>query len=200
MLGCADMSIIGRAVAAGCAVVAVAACSGSSNSTGGGSGSASVSGTIGGQSVPTTNVVAVVGSETTNGATVQLDSIVLTSVSNACSFLQNPTHRLPSTSTLVLAAGAIAPSVPTGTFNIGSYGYAQYDADSATCVLTTSETATSGSIVLTTVSSQSISGTFDVTMPNGDHLSGSFDAPVCSGVSYQQLQNAQTANLPCQSQ
>jgi hypothetical protein len=192
------MSIIGRAVATGCAVVAIAACSGASSSTG--SGSASVSGTIGGQSVPTANVVAVVGSETTNGTTVQLDSIVLTSVSDACAFLQNPMKRLASTSTLVLAAGAIAPSVPAGTFNIGTYGYAQYDADSATCVLTTSETATSGTIVLTTVSSQSIAGTFDVTMPNGDHLSGSFDAPVCSGVSYQQLQNAQTANLPCQSQ
>ncbi len=195
-----EMSIIGRAVAVGCAAVAVAACSGSSSSTGGVSGSASVSGTIGGQSVPTTNVVAVVGSETTNGATVQLDSIVLTSVSDACSFLQNPTHRLPSTSTLILAAGAIAPSVPTGTFNIGTYGYASYYADSATCVLTTSETANSGSVVLTSVSSDSIDGTFDVTMPNGDHLSGNFAAPVCSGVSYQQLQNAQTANLPCQSQ
>jgi hypothetical protein len=192
------MSIIGRAVAAGCAVFAVAACSGSTNSTGGGSGTGSVSGTIGGQAVSTTNVVAVVGSETTNGATVQLDSIVLTSVSDACSFLQNPTHRIPSSSTLVLAAGAIAPSVPTGTFGIGTYGYASYDADSATCVLTTSETATSGSIVLTSVSSDQIEGTFDVTMPNGDHLSGSFDAPVCSGVSYQQLQNARTANLPCQ--
>lgn len=194
-----EMSIIGRAVTLGCAAAAVVACSGSSSSTGS-SGSASVTGTIGGQSVATTNVVAVVGSETANGTTVQLDSIVLTSVSDACSFLQNPTHRLPSTSTLILAAGAIAPSVPTGTFNIGMFGYAQYDADSSTCVLTTSETATSGSIVLTNVSSQTIDGTFDVTMPNGDHLSGSFDAQVCSGVSYQQLQNAQTANLPCQSQ
>jgi hypothetical protein len=54
--------------------------------------------------------------------------------------------------------------------------------------------------VLTSVSSDSIDGTFDVTMPNGDHLSGSFNAAVCAGVSYQQLQNAQTANLPCQSQ
>jgi hypothetical protein len=195
-----QMSIIGRAVLLGSAAVTVAACSGSSNSSGGGPGSASVSGTIGGQSVPTTNVVAVVGSETTNGTTVQLDSVVITSVSDACSFLQNPTHRVPSASTLVLAAGAIAPSVPTGTFTIGTYGYAQYDADSATCVLTTSQTATSGSIVLTSVSSSAIDGTFDVTMPNGDHLSGSFDAPVCSGVSYQQLQNAETANLPCQSQ
>lgn len=191
------MSILGRATALGCIAIAIAACSGSSSSTGS-SGSASVTGTIGGQSVPTTNVVAVVGSETTNGTTVQLDSVVLTSVSDACSFLQNPTHRLPSTSTLVLAAGAIGPSVPTGTFNIGMYGYAQYDADSATCVLTTSETATSGSVVLTSVSSNTIDGTFDVTMPNGDHLSGTFTAPVCSGVSYQQLQNAQTANLPCQ--
>lgn len=163
-----DMAIIGRALA----VRAVAACSGSSSSTGGGSGSSSVSGTIGGQSVQTTNVVAVVGSETTNGTTVQLDSIVLTSVSDACSFLQNPTQRLPSTSTLVLAAGAIAPSVATGTFPIGMYGYAQYDADSATCVLTTSETASGGSIVLTNVSSTSLVGTFDVTMPDGDHLSG----------------------------
>lgn len=191
------MSNVGRAVAAGCAAFVIAACSGSSSSTGS-AGSASVTGTIGGQAVPTTNVVAVVGSETNNKTTVQLDSIVLTSVSDACSFLQNPTHRIPSSSTLVLAAGAIAPSVPTGTFNIGMYGYAQYDADSATCVLTTSETATSGSVVLTSVSSSSIQGTFDVTMPNGDHLSGSFDAPVCTGVSYQQLQNAQTANLPCQ--
>lgn len=194
------MSIPGRAVAVGCAAVAIAACSGSTSSTGSASGSASVSGTIGGQSVSTTNVVAVVGSETTNGTTVQLDSIVLTSVSGACAFLQNPTHRIPSSSTLILAAGAIGPSVPTGTFNIGMYGYAQYDADSATCVLTTSETATSGSVVLSSVSSDSIQGTFDVTMPNGDHLSGSFDGPVCTGVSYQQLQNAQTANLPCQSQ
>ncbi len=195
-----DMSIIGRVMAVGCAAIAVAACSGSTSSTGSGSGTGSVSGTIGGQSVPTTSVVAIVGSSTTNGTTVQLDSIVLTSVSGACSFLQNPTHRIPSSSTLVLAAGAIGPSVPTGTFNIGMYGYAQYDADSATCVLTTTETATSGSVVLTSVSSDSIQGTFDVTMPNGDHLSGSFDAPVCTGVTYQQLQNAQTANLPCQAQ
>ncbi|HTQ48805.1 MAG TPA: hypothetical protein VMI75_38870 [Polyangiaceae bacterium] len=191
------MAIIGRAVALGCAAFAIAACSGSTNSTGGASGTASVNGTIGGQAVQTANVVAVVGSETTNGATVQLDSIVITSVSDACAYLQNPTHHFPSASTLVLAAGAIAPSVPTGTFPIGQYGYAQYDADSATCVLTTSETASGGSIVLTSVSSDSIDGTFDVTMPNGDHLSGSFDAPVCSGVSYQQIQNAQTANLPC---
>ena len=194
-----ETSIIGQAVAVGCAAVAIAACSGSSSSNGA-SGSASVSGTIGGQSVPTTNVVAVVGSETTNGSTVHLDSIVITSVSDACSFLQNPTHRIASASTLILAAGAIAPSVPTGTFTIGTYGYAQYDADSATCVLTTSETAMSGSIVLNNVSSDSIDGTFDLTMPNGDHLSGSFAAPVCSGVTYQQLQSAQTANLPCQSQ
>lgn len=192
--------ILQRIFAAGCAAVAVAvaACGGSSNSVGATSGSATVSGTIGGQSVPTTNVVAVVGSETTGVTTVQLDSILVTSVSDPCSFLQNPMNRIPNATSLVLAAGAIAPSVPTGTYDVGKYGYAQYDADSATCTLTTSETATSGSVVLTSVSSDTIGGTFDVTMANGDHLTGSFSAPVCTGVTYQALQNAVTANLPCQ--
>jgi hypothetical protein len=177
---------------------ALAACGGSTGSSGTAGGSATISGTVGGQGVPTTEAIGIAGTEAQGSAQVQLAGVVITNFAGACDLLQSPTHRQANATDLMLMVGAVAPSVPAGTYPIGSLAIAQYGADSATCTSTTSERAQSGSIVLTSVTSTEIQGTFDVTMTNGDHLTGSFDAPVCD-VNFANLSSTNTSQLPCSS-
>jgi len=146
--------------------------------------------------VPTTEAVGIAGTETQGSAEVQLAGVVITNFAGTCDLLQSPTHRQANATDLMLMVGAVAPSVPAGTYPIGSMAIAQYGADSATCTSTTSESARAGSIVLTNVTSTEIQGTFDVTMANGDHLTGSFDAPICN-VNFAGLSTTNASQLPC---
>ena len=175
---------------------ALAACGGSSGGGGGAGGAATVTGTVGGQVVPSTEVIGVAGTETSGGTQIQIAGAVITNFAGACDLLQSPTHRQANATDLLLMVAAVAPSVPAGTYPIGSMAIAQYGADSATCTSTTSERAQTGSIVLTSVTSTEIQGTFDVTMTDGDHLTGSFDAPVCD-VNFAGLSGTNTSQLPC---
>jgi hypothetical protein len=177
---------------------AFAACGGSSGDGGLGGGSASVTGTVGGQGVPTTSVIGVSGTQMQGSTQVQIAGAVISNFDGSCELLESPTHRQANATELVLAVAAVAPSVPTGTYSIGSMAIAEYGADSATCTSTTSESAQGGSITLTNVTPTTIQGTFDVTMANGDHLTGSFDAPICD-VNFAGISSTSTSQLPCES-
>ena len=58
----------------------------------------------------------------------------------------------------------------------------------ATCALTDTQSATGGSVTLTTASASVIAGTFDLTFAGEagtDHITGSFSAPICAALDTQ---------------
>jgi hypothetical protein len=158
----------------------------------------SVTGTVRGNAIPTTSVVAV-NQASNGGSTVVVGFVNFT---DACSVIQS-NHRPGSTTSLLLAVET-AGEPTTGTYTINPisntvtvvlddgggapittgislpYATATFGQTNAGCMSTTDDTESSGSITLTTVSSSEVAGSFDVTFPNGDHLTGSFDAPVCA--------------------
>jgi hypothetical protein len=160
------------------------ACGGTSTS---GSGSSTVSGTAGGQPVPTIDAIGLVGTQSvqagTTTITVGYAGVDITNVAGSCSAVQG-SHTPRSATALSFVVTTPGGAVATGTYTIGSSSSSQVIADfaatNASCTTTTSETASAGTVSFTTISSALVQGTFDVTMSNGDHLSGSFDAPVCN--------------------
>lgn len=160
--------------------VAAAACGGSTT----GGGTATVSGSVGGQSVPVVDSIGVSGTETVMGVSVSTAAVFITNVANTCSVLQNH-HDPGSTTSLSLEVIQLGTSVAPGTYTITNGATptgeteATYFATNASCETVTNTNALTGSITLTAVSSTSVQGTFDVTLASGDHLTGSFDAPVC---------------------
>jgi hypothetical protein len=170
----------GLIVAAAVAVLGGSACS-SSSSGGGGSGSASVTGTIQGATVPSNDAVGLSSVASNNGVTEAAVGVIVTSVNNACGVLQD--HGNPANATaLVVEVAAMGSSVATGTYNIVSSGFgatASYAAQDQNCNTTLNETASSGTVTISSNSGSSVSGTFDLTF-DGDHLTGSFTAPICS--------------------
>ncbi len=87
----------------------------------------------------------------------------------------------PGATSLVVAVSAMGGSVATGTYGVVSQGFgatASYATQDATCNTSFSETASGGSVTLTTVSGSSVAGTFDLTFGT-DHVTGSFSAPIC---------------------
>lgn len=157
--------------------MASSACS--SSSSGGGSGTASVTGTIQGMAIPVSDAVGL-SSVVMNGSTTEAAvGAIITNVANACSVLQN--HGSPSdASSLVVAIAVASGSVAPGKYDIVSQGFgatASY-ALSQNCVTQLNETATSGTVTISSDGS-SVSGSFDL-MFGSDHLTGTFSAPVCS--------------------
>jgi hypothetical protein len=169
----------------GALALGAAACGGSSGN-GGSGGSASVQGQIGGGSVPTTDTIGVVGTQTTGGTTpaaVAYAGVVITNVANSCALSQGH-HNPPSTTSLVLSVAVEGAAVPPGTYAVGASGKTAVDAQfvrtTATCTSESASVAASGSVTLTTVSSTTLQGSFDITMGSGEHLSGTFTGPVCA--------------------
>jgi hypothetical protein len=167
----------------------------------------SVTGTVGGNAIPTTSVVAISQGAGRDSAV----AVVFVNNADACSLLQS-NRRPGNLADLELSVGAAGgPTAGTYTITPGIGGVATAstfvdDAGAAgdeggaattsgsnvplvtatfgqtdvNCMTTTYDTASSGSITLTTVSSSEVAGSFDVTFPSGDHLTGTFDAPVCT--------------------
>jgi hypothetical protein len=75
---------------------------------------------------------------------------------------------------------AVVPSTgPTlGPDGTSTFASAEYGAGSADSCASTSETATGGTVTITTVSAAHVVGTYDLTFPDGS-VQGSFDAPGC---------------------
>jgi hypothetical protein len=175
------------------ALVLGAGCGGS---TGGASQSVpnSVTGTIGGNAIPTTSVVAV-----TYANVPFVVGVVFVNVADACSALQN--NALPGNLTDLQLFIQSAAGLTKGTYTIGPVSNtttvmvggaeagsqmtsiplatATFGQTNASCMTTTYDTEATGTITLTTVSSSEFAGHFDVTFSSGDHLTGTFDAPVC---------------------
>ncbi len=155
----------------------LAACS--SSSGGGGPGTASVTGTIQGMAIPATGAVGLSSVVMNGSMTESAAGAIITNVASACSVLQN--HGNPSdASTLVVAVAVDSGSVAPGKYDIVSQGFgatASY-ALSQSCVTQLNETATSGTVTISSVGS-SVSGSFDL-MFGSDHVTGTFSAPVCS--------------------
>jgi hypothetical protein len=167
----------------GVCLLAIPACGGSSSG-----GSSSVSGTAGGKSVPTTDTVGVVGTQTqtvgTQSITIAYAAVSITNVANTCSAIEGHHNPANTSSLSFVVASSAGTSIAAGTYAIGATTTTQvsanYGTTNAACAANIAERATSGTIKLTTVSSTTVQGTFDVTMDNGDHLSGSFTGPVCN--------------------
>jgi hypothetical protein len=70
-------------------------------------------------------------------------------------------------------------TLTAGTFNVGPQVDVQYATYDQTCGSPTGESATGGTVTITTVDACSASGTFDVTL-NQDHISGTFTARKCT--------------------
>jgi hypothetical protein len=69
-------------------------------------------------------------------------------------------------------------SFAVGTVSVGANLDVQYATYDATCNSPAGESATSGSVTITSVDTCKVVGTFDVTL-NTDHVTGSFTAPNC---------------------
>jgi hypothetical protein len=163
-----------------CATLVVG-CGGSSGGPGGGGGGATISGTLGGQAVATTDEVGLVGTEAASGTTVAFVAVVITNLAGACAIAQrngNPRN----SQTLVLEVAEEGTAVSPGTYAIGgttTEALATFGAQDDTCTQTAQDTGTSGTITITSASSTEVTGSFDVTFDTGDHLTGTFSAPVC---------------------
>jgi hypothetical protein len=150
------------------------------NVSGGGS---SVIGTIGGASVQTADVVALVQS---SGGGFVTAGVAYTNVSDTCGVLQRVASGGPepaSTVVLSLSVNMAGTTVPAGTYAIGAQSAiqvaAQFITTDSTCMTVAQAQATSGTIVYATVSATTIQGTFDVTFGT-DRVTGRFTAPLCN--------------------
>jgi hypothetical protein len=131
--------------------------------------------------VPATDAVGLSSVSTQNGVTEAAVGAIITNIANACSVLQDHGNP-PGATALVVAVTASGGSVATGTYDIVSQGFgatASYATQDAMCNTSLNETASSGTVTLSSVSGSSVSGTFDLTFFS-DHLTGSFSAPICS--------------------
>jgi hypothetical protein len=172
---------------------AIAACSGTTTGVGGAS--TSVSGTVGGKPVATTDSAGLVGTLSGTGSRATYAGVIVVNKAGVCGLLQGNANPPNATSlTLVVATGSVntPPPVGVGTYTISAtppppdangnvtQASASFSAQDQSCNKTTSLTAQSGSISIKSVSGSDISGSFDVMFPSGDHLTGSFSAPVCN--------------------
>jgi hypothetical protein len=163
-------------MAATISIAAVAACS---SSSGGSSGTASVTGTIQGAAVPSSDAVGL--SSVASGGSEAAVGAIITNIAGACGVLQSHGNP-PSATALIVAVTAMGGAVATGTYGVVAQGFgasASYATDDMSCNTSFSEGASAGSVTLTVVSGSTVAGTFDLTF-GSDHLTGSFSAPVCS--------------------
>ena len=166
-------------------LVAVTAATPGCGSSGGGGGdaSASLTGTIGGKSVPSSDGVGI-RSVVSHGSTSEAAAgVILTNVANACGVLQahgNP----PGATTLTIVVTASGNAVPAGTYAVsGSGGFgasASFTAEDANCNIDSIAQAYTGSVTLTTSTASEVAGSFDLTFEGQDHVTGVFSAPVCA--------------------
>src|ERR1019366_3597056 len=149
----------------------------------GGSGSASVTGTVSGNSIPTSDTIGVRGTTTDNGPLQPVAGALLTNVGNVCGILQNDGNPASSQVLDVRVVGA-SGDVTTGTYMLngpgGIGGAVSLLLQDQSCNPTLHSTATQGSGTLTPASSVTVAGSFDVTFPTGDHVTGTFSGPVCT--------------------
>jgi hypothetical protein len=134
---------------------------------------------------------------TPNGAPLAYVELYATSKLQACGwFTGQNTDRadlvtlallVSTTSTSGMEPAAIAP----GTYMIGG----MYEPDAgvsvqvsatllvsdATCQSTGGDTASSGTITLTSITAAAVVGRFDVTFSEGGEVTGHFNAPICNG-------------------
>jgi hypothetical protein len=176
------------------ALVAICAACGGGNGSSGGNGSATVSGTIGGQSMTAQDAIsAVLGA----GTPQSLAFIFITNSANQCSRIT--AHQAvrngqalgleigTQSGTTITAPGPGTYPISTvaGTGGVsGPLAVAAYVATDATCTPTTTVPleGASGNVVLTSVSDSGYVGTFDVTFSNNEHVTGSFNTATCTAL------------------
>lgn len=162
----------------------------------------SVNGTVKGQSLkpadtvsaPVTVTVPKPGGGTT---TATVAGVVISDVSGLCAKASSNTTP-KSAHFLFLGAADVNPTSfqitaasSAGTYSIYGGGappakvaevvFYSYDA-TCTQIASQSATATSGTVILTSVNNGSYSGNFDVTFDSGDHVTGSFSASNCANL------------------
>lgn len=145
-----------------------------------GGGLVTVSGTVAGSSIPTTDAVAILSPMQSNTVVAE---VALTNVADTCGVIEREQSGGPepsSTTVLVLAVTGSGTSVAPGTYPIaGSAVFAEFATTDAQCRSVLNDQATSGSITFSAVNPNEITGSFDVTFPDG-HAAGSFTAPICA--------------------
>jgi hypothetical protein len=161
------------------------ACSSSS----GGGGAATVTGTVAGAQVPTTDAIAIVAPlvETFGGFTQEGVTVAITNLSPACSFAQPGGDSNPPNSTILLMEVGSPQAVTPGTYSIIATtptattinALLVFEAVDGQCKQTSLHAARSGTITFSTISATAVVGSFDVTFNTGENLTGSFDAPIC---------------------
>jgi hypothetical protein len=163
------------------AAVAVA-CSSSSPPDAGGT--ATVTGTLGGNPVATTGVVAILATVTNAGVTSTYFGVNIKNKPGAACNTKESTLP-PNLDYLDLEFGGPGATAPPGTYVIaqpqtGPNAYASYVRTDASCQVTGNiPTATSGTIDVTTVSDGVVAATFDLTFDSGERISGHFSTPYC---------------------
>jgi len=129
-------------------------------------GSGSVTGTFFGHMLMTKDAISSLGGGT--------PYILITDFAGVCALGNN----LKANSSGLLFDFLTASAFTVGMVNFGTdldVSYATYD---ATCNSLQGESATAGSVTITSVDTCKVVGTFDVTL-NADHVTGSFSAPNC---------------------
>ena len=166
-------------------IVAVLACGSSS----GGGGAATVTGTVAGAKVPTTDTIAIVGPlvDTFGDFPEQGVTVAITNLTPACSFAQPGGDSNPPNSTVLLMVVGSPEAVTPGTYSIIATTPTAttintllvFEAVDGQCKQTSMHAARSGTITLSTISATAVEGSFDVSLDTGETLSGTFDAPIC---------------------
>jgi hypothetical protein len=168
-------------------------------------GSANITGTFGGTTLNVQSAFAGTGfgPGADAGSVLYASVIGIGSVANACELIaMHPDqpgafHDSQGMNLVLLTDSPLAPGtipimqIDPNVANITTVGaLATYEADNATCVLTSAEEALSGSVTIATVTASEITGSFDVMLgevfvtgtidtSNLDHVTGSFSAPIC---------------------
>jgi hypothetical protein len=167
------------------AIACASACSAADNPQ---AGSATLTGTVRGSPIPTSNTTALLGPVSVPGSSSDVNALLVI-VSNqpaVCAILARDANPPSSTALEITIAslGVIGP----GTFAIGTPNPSgdvvtlDYLVDDSACATLTSRSAhaVSGTVTITAISGSLILGAFDAELDSNDHLSGSISAPVCS--------------------
>jgi hypothetical protein len=168
------MKLRSSIMACGAVVVIAAACGG---------GPASVSGTVGGVTVQSSDALFGVPGGSTSGTV-----LAITSIGAACSKVTTGTSfKGPATALsieLVQNGGAVTspgtfPELSSAQGSTSAFA-GSFDSWDASCSDTTTPIS-GGTVTITAVSASSLTGSFDLTLGN-DHITGSFNAPNCAGL------------------
>lgn len=174
------MSMLANRLGLGtCVLLALAACGSSSNGPHA-SGSATVTGMLNGGPFSPADAAALPYTYPNSGTPPEQQmQVVISNFAGVCGISSVPAHG----AVLDLAVMMSGP-VSTGTFPIDGLQvratyYAQYQCVEGGVAPASMESATSGSITLTTLT-PTVTGSYNVTFASGDTASGTFTAPVCA--------------------